>query len=55
LVYQNPDSALDPRQRIASIIAEPLLNYRLGDPRWRSGRVAELMEQVNLAPSLAAA
>lgn len=55
LVYQNPDSALDPRQRIASIIAEPLLNYRLGGPRWRSGRVAELMEQVNLAPSLAAA
>ncbi len=54
LVYQNPDSALDPRQHVESIIAEPMVNYRLGDASWRRARVAELMEQVNLSPELAA-
>ncbi|WP_434922551.1 ABC transporter ATP-binding protein [Glutamicibacter sp. PAEs-4] len=54
LVYQNPDSALDPRQPVASIIAEPLVNYRLGNAKQRATRVGELMEQVNLAPELAA-
>lgn len=54
LVYQNPDSALDPRQPVSSIIAEPMVNYRLGDQAWRTARVAELMNQVNLASSLAA-
>ncbi|MER8026206.1 ABC transporter ATP-binding protein [Glutamicibacter protophormiae] len=53
LVYQNPDSALDPRQQVGSIIAEPMLNYRLGDAAWRQARVAQLMEQVNLAAQLA--
>ncbi|GGL90457.1 ABC transporter ATP-binding protein [Glutamicibacter protophormiae] len=53
LVYQNPDSALDPRQQVGSIIAEPMLNYRLGDAAWRRARVAQLMEQVNLAAELA--
>lgn len=53
LVYQNPDSALDPRQQVGSIIAEPMLNYRLGDAAWRQARVAQLMEQVNLAAELA--
>ncbi len=54
LVYQNPDSALDPRQNIASIIAEPMVNYKLGDAAWRANRVAQLMEQVSLDASLAA-
>ncbi|MCW4465918.1 ABC transporter ATP-binding protein [Glutamicibacter sp. MNS18] len=54
LVYQNPDSALDPRQPVASIIAEPMVNYRLGDANWRKARVGELMSQVNLSPELAA-
>ncbi len=53
LVYQNPDSALDPRQHVESIIAEPMVNYRLGDANWRRERVAELMRQVNLSPELA--
>lgn len=52
LVYQNPDSALDPRQQVGSIVAEPMLNYRLGDAGWRRERVAQLMEQVNLAQEL---
>lgn len=52
LVYQNPDSALDPRQSVAAIIAEPMVNYRLGDARWRTARVAQLMKQVNLPATL---
>lgn len=52
LVYQNPDSALDPRQAVGSIIAEPMANYRLGDASWRRNRVGQLMEQVNLAREL---
>ncbi|MNW59564.1 Glutathione import ATP-binding protein GsiA [compost metagenome] len=52
LVYQNPDSALDPRQAIGSIIAEPMVNYRLGDSAWRAKRTAQLMEQVNLPEQL---
>ncbi|MCG2623332.1 ABC transporter ATP-binding protein [Arthrobacter sp. I2-34] len=55
LVYQNPDSALDPRLRIRDIIAEPLLNFGLGDRAARRERVAELLEQVNLPDHAAAA
>ncbi|MGO2053762.1 ABC transporter ATP-binding protein [Glutamicibacter sp. 287] len=53
LVYQNPDSALDPRQSVRSVIQEPMRNYKLGDAAWREARTSELMAQVNLAPELA--
>lgn len=53
LVYQNPDSALDPRQTVRAIIDEPMRNYKLGDAPWREARVNELLGQVNLAPQLA--
>ncbi|MGO1727764.1 ABC transporter ATP-binding protein [Glutamicibacter ardleyensis] len=53
LVYQNPDSALDPRQTVRAIIDEPMRNYKLGDAPWREARVNELLGQVSLAPQLA--
>ncbi|WP_104118937.1 ABC transporter ATP-binding protein [Arthrobacter sp. B1805] len=53
LVYQNPDSALDPRLPVRKIVGEPLLNYRIGTRVERDGRVADLLEQVGLAPGLA--
>ncbi|GAA3672747.1 ABC transporter ATP-binding protein [Arthrobacter ginkgonis] len=53
LVYQNPDSALDPRLDITDIVAEPLVNYRIGSRAARRARVAELLEQVNLPSRLA--
>lgn len=53
LVYQNPDSALDPRQTVRAIIDEPMRNYKLGDAPWREASVNELLGQVNLAPQLA--
>jgi len=48
LVYQNPFSSLDPRQSVARIVAEPLLNFRDGTAAQRRTRVAELIERVAL-------
>ncbi|MFC3966005.1 dipeptide ABC transporter ATP-binding protein [Nocardia jiangsuensis] len=48
IVYQNPYGSLDPRQRVADIVAEPLRAYRTGDRAARTARVAELLEQVGL-------
>ena len=52
LVYQNPDTALDPRLSVAEIIGEPLRNYRVGSTPERTARVAELLEQVRLPDRL---
>lgn len=53
LVYQNPDSALDPRLSIGDIVAEPLVNFRIGSRSDRRARVAELLDQVNLPARVA--
>ena len=47
-VFQDPTASLDPRSRVASSIAEPLLAHRVGDSSWRQHRVAELLEAVGL-------
>jgi len=55
LVYQNPFSSLDPRQTIADIICEPLLNYHdLGftDKAKRQRRVRELLDEVELSHNI---
>lgn len=52
MVFQDPYSSLDPRQRVDSIVAEPLeIHTRLGRPG-RAARVAGLLEMVELAPEL---
>ncbi|MDQ0848071.1 peptide/nickel transport system ATP-binding protein [Arthrobacter sp. B3I9] len=48
LVYQNPDSALDPRLTVGDIVAEPLVSFRIGSRAERRARVADLLDQVNL-------
>ncbi len=53
MVFQDPFSALNPRMTVAAIIAEPLVIHRVGDRRERAARVAELMDEVGLSPSLA--
>lgn len=52
VVYQNPYASLDPRFTLEQIITEPLQAYNIGDQAWRSGRAAELLEQVELPPRL---
>ena len=53
LVYQNPYASLDPRQRIADILAEPLRNFGVGTRADRADRVAHHLELVSLAPEIA--
>ncbi|PQZ89540.1 ABC transporter ATP-binding protein [Arthrobacter sp. MYb227] len=53
LVYQNPDSALDPRYSVSRIISEPLENYKVGSKSERKTRVSELLDAVNLPSRLA--
>ncbi|MEV4155002.1 ABC transporter ATP-binding protein [Nocardia salmonicida] len=47
-VYQNPQVALDPRFTVERLIAEPLVEFGIGDRVRRRARVAELLEQVGL-------
>ncbi|WP_043003937.1 dipeptide ABC transporter ATP-binding protein [Comamonas testosteroni] len=48
LVYQNPFSSLDPRQRVFDIIEEPLLNFEPLPPQVRRQRVLDMLERVGL-------
>jgi peptide/nickel transport system ATP-binding protein len=48
MVYQNPDSALDPRWTVGRIVAEPLNAMGIGDRNSRRARVQELLNAVSL-------
>jgi oligopeptide/dipeptide ABC transporter ATP-binding protein len=48
MVFQDPVGSLDPRQKVKDIVAEPLIAYRLHDPKTREERVLELLELVGL-------
>ena len=52
LVYQNPFTSLDPRQTIARIIEEPLLNFGAVPRQRRNEAVQELLHRVSLPESL---
>ncbi len=53
MVYQNPDSALDPRHTVSQIVSEPLANYKFGTKAERALRVSELLDSVNLPSRMA--
>ena len=47
-VFQDPYASLDPRMRVGSIIAEPLVINERSDSAWRRGRVQKLLDVVGL-------
>ncbi len=53
VVFQDPYSSLNPRQRVADIIREPLDIHEVETPAARRKRVGELMERVRLPAQLA--
>ncbi|UTW07367.1 ABC transporter ATP-binding protein [Pseudomonas benzenivorans] len=51
MIYQMPDTALNPRQRIGDIIGRPLEFYLGLKGQAREQRVRELLEQIELEPN----
>lgn len=53
IVFQDPFSSLNPRQRVKDIIRAPLDIHKVGTKAERTDRVAELMQRVGLRPDQA--
>jgi peptide/nickel transport system ATP-binding protein len=53
MIYQMPDVALNPRQKVGEIIGRPLQFYFGLGTRERQQRVAELLRQIELPPEFA--
>jgi peptide/nickel transport system ATP-binding protein len=53
IVFQDPYSSLNPRQRVSDIIRAPLDIHHVGSARQRRMQVAELMGRVGLRPDQA--
>ena len=53
MVFQDPYASLDPRQTVASIIAEPLRTHALASGPEREAKVVELLDLVGLPASAA--
>ncbi len=53
IVFQDPWSSLNPRQRVAAIVGEPLEIHERLDRGAREARVRELLAAVGLGPELA--
>lgn len=53
MVFQDPYSSLDPRQRIFDCIAEPVRTHTTLGAAQRRERVLQLLDQVSLDPALA--
>jgi peptide/nickel transport system ATP-binding protein len=47
-VFQDPIGSLNPRLRIATIVAEPLVAHRIGAPHERLDRVHEVLDSMGL-------
>ena len=52
IVFQDPDTSLDPRMTVRECIAEPLTIWNLVEPHEREDRICELLGQVGLQPDL---
>ncbi|MCH2096650.1 MAG: ABC transporter ATP-binding protein [Rhodobacteraceae bacterium] len=54
MIFQDPFSSLNPRMKVESIVAEPLLHHKLLPPDQISSRVHELLDRVGLTRAAAA-
>jgi peptide/nickel transport system ATP-binding protein len=52
-IFQNPESALNPRKRVGDILARPLKLYGLASSSELPARIAELLDLVHLRPEYA--
>lgn len=50
VVFQDPDSSLDPRMSIGDIVAEPLLIHRMGNQGERMEEAHTLLDRVGIDP-----
>ncbi|WP_018665226.1 ABC transporter ATP-binding protein [Heyndrickxia acidiproducens] len=50
MIFQDPYSSLNPKKRVADIIAEPLRNFEKLSPAEERKKVQEVMEKVGLSP-----
>jgi peptide/nickel transport system ATP-binding protein len=53
IVFQNPDSSLNPRKTVGEIVGRPLAVFGLADARTRPARVTQLLDMVRLPPDYA--
>ncbi|MGU3401410.1 ABC transporter ATP-binding protein [Brucellaceae bacterium D45D] len=53
MIFQDPFASLNPRIRIGAAIAEPMLSHGIMNKKQAKERVAELLQQVGLAPAMA--
>lgn len=52
IVFQDPDTSLDPRMTVRECVAEPLKIWHLVEPREREDRILELLELAGLQSDL---
>jgi peptide/nickel transport system ATP-binding protein len=52
MIFQDPIASLNPRRRVAEIVAEPLVVSGVRDPAERTRRVRAVMEAVGLDPDV---
>ena len=50
MIFQDPISSLNPRRRVADIVAEGLDIWRIGDRGARAAKVAEVLDAVGIDP-----
>jgi peptide/nickel transport system ATP-binding protein len=53
MIFQDPISSLNPRRRVADIVAEPLNIWKIGTKEERRAQVNTMLEAVGIDPSVA--